>query len=380
MRLTFGCWWLAILFPYCRPADELVVAAVLLCSTFPRACLLRRRGEPLFRLLVFVDVDPQRLLLELKAALLEVDMKIFLHNVGRLHATYRARRVDHAIRAARALHIVLILQLAGAGLIKLALEAFRLRNRVALERLTLRALGLGDGGLRLLDLRKVNCNGRVRRLALTRVHRSSLRVHQAPIERLSVVDEWHLRAVRLALLHALARPRWLDLLLWRRRYVALAEDVRCVFGDVALQSALVDVKALVTSACLACLPLALVQGHAFYLLHLGVHRHLPHFLGLIYHFLFHYLLFLSNCKVVRLCSQCLDVVVVKLLVDGSAHVYFVVEVVFDINATFNTAPVRVPVLLDMVCTRIHVVYCKEIRPYAWVRSLNTLDGLIASIV
>jgi hypothetical protein len=122
------------------------------------------------------------------------------------------------------------------------------------------------------------------------------------------------------------------------------------------------------------LPVVLVDVHAFDLLHLGVYGHLAHFLGLVDRLLLHSLLLLPHSKVMRLRRQVLDVVIVELLVDGSAHRDLVVEIVFDINAAFNASPVRVLVLLDVVGADVHVVVdCKEILSDAGVRPLELFN-------
>lgn len=198
-------------------------------------------------LVTIIHVNLHRLLLELEATLFEVNVKVLLNNVGRLRPTYRARGVDHTIRAARAFHGVLIFEFTSGRVIEPAFETFRLRDCVLLERLTLGSLLLRYNRLRLLYLWKVNCNGRVRRPAFTVVRRSPLLVHLAPVQPISVVVyEWHLRAIRFALLHALPCPRRLDLLLRRRRYVTLAQKVVCVIVDRrALVSALLYIEVLV---------------------------------------------------------------------------------------------------------------------------------------
>jgi hypothetical protein len=94
----------------------------------------------------------------------------------------------------------------------------------------LRPFRLGHGRLRLLYLGEVNCNGRARLLVVLVFADHSRSLDLAPVDHVGVVYEWHLRAVRLALIHALATASGrFDLLDRRLRYVALAQHVRCVF-------------------------------------------------------------------------------------------------------------------------------------------------------
>jgi hypothetical protein len=86
----------------------------------------------------------------------------------------------------------------------------------------------------------------------------------------------------------------------------------------------------------------LVNIDALDLLFLRIQGHLPYFLRLIIHFLLQYFLLLFDCVAVLGWDLVLDVVVVQFLVNRSAHRYFVIEVVLDVDAALDAPPVGVP--------------------------------------
>lgn len=132
----------------------------------------------------------------------------------------------------------------------------------------------------------------------------------------------------------------------------------------------------------ASLPVILIYVNAFRLLDLGIHRHLAHLLRLRHYFFLDdvWLPGLGRIHLVRARLRrhgaALDVVVVQLLVNWPAHRYLIVEVVLDINATLDAAPVGVVVLRHVVRARVHVVYRQEVCSDARVRPLLLLNWIV----